>query len=75
MTLVIATTRSPLQAANLWPLSARGEVLLGTPNEDNYSGLSISSFMITERKSRFGDDKSASYVVSDDATTNILSSI
>jgi hypothetical protein len=50
-------------------------VLLGAPNEDNYFGSSISSSMIAESKSRFGCDEFASYVVPDDATLNILSSI
>jgi hypothetical protein len=40
-------------------------VLLGTPNEDNYSGSSISSWVVTERKSRIESNGSASYVVLD----------
>ena len=59
----------------LWPLSARGGVLLGAPNEDSDFGSSISSSMAAERKSRPQDDKSASYVVPDDASVDILSSI
>jgi hypothetical protein len=49
-------------------------VLLGTPNKDSYSGTSISSLMVTERKSSIGGNESASYVVPDDATVDILSS-
>jgi dihydroxyacetone kinase len=48
-------------------------VLIGTPNKDSYSGTSISSSMVAERKSRIGDE-SASYVVPDDVTVDILSS-
>jgi hypothetical protein len=47
----------------LSPLSARRGVLLGTPNDDNYFGSSISSWMVTKRKSRIESDGSASYVV------------
>ena len=50
-------------------------MLLGAPNKDSYSGSSISSLMVAERKSRFRDDESASYIVPDDATTDILSLI
>jgi hypothetical protein len=49
-------------------------VLLGTPNADSYSGTSISSSMVTERKSSIGGNEYASYVVPDDATVDILSS-
>jgi hypothetical protein len=49
-------------------------MLLGAPNEDNYSRSSISSSMVVER-SRFGGDESANYVVPDDVTVDILSSI
>jgi hypothetical protein len=38
------------QGANLWPLSAKEGVLLGTPNENNYSGSSISSSIFMGRK-------------------------
>jgi hypothetical protein len=44
-------------------LSARGGALLGTSNEDNYFGSSISS-MAVKRKSRIRGDESAIYVVS-----------
>ena len=54
-------------------------MLLGTPNKDSYSGTSISSSMVTERKldiqhdeSRVGGDESVAYVVPDDASINIL---
>ena len=59
----------------MWPLSVRGGVLLGAPYEDNDSGSSISSSVVAERKSSFEGDKSASYVISDDATADILSAI
>ena len=81
MTSVIVTTRSPLQGSissaggQLWPLSAREEVLLGTSNRDSYFGSSISSSMVAKRESRLEGDVSASYVVLDDATADILSSI
>jgi hypothetical protein len=79
MTSVIAVTRSPLQAAILRPICGlylQGEgVLLGASNEDSYSGSSISSLMVVERKSRFRDDESASYVVPDDVTADIFSSV
>jgi hypothetical protein len=48
-------------------------VLLGTPNEDKYSGTSISTVDGLERKSRIGGDESALYVVPDNATADILS--
>jgi hypothetical protein len=64
-----------LQAANLWPLSTRRGVLLGDLCEDNDSGSSISSSMVAERISRSEGDESTIYVVSDDATANILSAI
>ena len=73
MTLVIVTTRSPLQGSissaggQLWSLSAREEVLLGASNGD--------SSMVAKRESRLEGDMSASYVVPDDATADILSSI
>jgi hypothetical protein len=56
-------------------LSARRGVLLGAPNEDSDFESSISSSMAMERKTRSQGDKSASYVVLDDATIDILSSI
>ena len=56
----------------MWPLSARGGVLLGAPYEDNDFGSSISSSVAAERKSSFEGDKSASYVIPDDATADIL---
>ena len=43
--------------------------------EDNDSGSSISSSMVTERKIRSRGDESAPYVVPDDATADILSAI
>ena len=81
MTSVIVTTRSPLQGSissadgQLWPLSAREEVLLGASNGDSYFGSSISSSMVAKRESRLEGDVSASYIVPDDATVDILSSI
>ena len=59
----------------MWPLSARGGVLLGAPYEDNDSGSTISPSVVAERKPSFEGDKSASYVISDDATADILSAI
>jgi hypothetical protein len=50
-------------------------VLLGAPNEDSYSGSSISSSLAAERKSRLESDEFASYAIPDDATTDILLSI
>jgi hypothetical protein len=50
-------------------------VLLRAPNEDNYFGSSISQSMVVEIKSRFRDDESASYVISNYATADIFSSI
>ena len=50
-------------------------MLPGAPNKDSYSGSSISSSMVAERKSRFRDDESASYIVPDDETIDILSLI
>jgi hypothetical protein len=52
-----------------------GGVLLGGPNEHSYSRSSISLSMVTERKSRFGGNVSAFYVVLDDAIADMLSSI
>lgn len=54
-------------------------MLLGTPCGDNKSGSSISSLMIVGRNSdihdklRVGDDESRANVVSDNATTDVLS--
>ena len=59
----------------MWSLSAREEVLLGASNGDSYFGSSISSSMVAKRESRLEGDMSASYVVPDDATADILSSI
>ena len=59
----------------MWPLSAREGVLLGASNGDNYFGSSISSSMVTKRESRLEGDVSAFYVVLDDATVDVLSSI
>jgi hypothetical protein len=50
-------------------------VLLGAPYEDNDLGSSISSSMAAERKSRSRGDDSASYVIPDDVTTDILLAI
>lgn len=61
--------------ANLWSLSAIGGVLVGTPNEDNYSRPSILWSMVAERKSRTEGYRSASYVVPDFATDGALLSI
>jgi hypothetical protein len=72
---VIATIRLPLQVANLWPLSARDGMLLGTPNKDIFFGSLTLSSMVVERKSRIGGNESASYVVPNDATSDILSSL
>ena len=46
-----------------------------TPNEDNYFESLISLLVAMERKSRFEGDKSASFVVHDDATADVLLSI
>jgi len=46
-------------------------MLIGTPNEDNYSGSLTSLSMVSERKSRIKGGKCASYVVLDDATANV----
>ena len=81
MTSVIVTTRSPLQGSislaggQLWSLSAREEVLLGTSNRDSNFGSSISLSMVAKRESRLEGDVSAFYIVPDDATVDILSSI
>jgi hypothetical protein len=56
-------------------LSTRRGVLLGAPNEDSEFGSSISSSMAVESKLRSQGDKSASYIVPDDATVDILSSM
>ena len=45
------------------------------PYKDNDSGSSISSLVVAERKPSFEGDKSASYVIPDDATADILSAI
>ena len=80
MTSVIAMTSSRYsrrfhrRTANLWPLSTKRGVLLGTPNEDSYIGPSVSSLMAMERKSRIEGNESTSYDVSNNATVNILSS-
>lgn len=50
-------------------------MLVSTPNEDSYSWSSISSPMVTESRSRIGGDESAAYVVSDDTSVDVLSSI
>jgi hypothetical protein len=60
------------QVANLWPLSTRGGVLLGAPYEDVDSGSSISLSMVTEMISRSRGDDSVAYVLTNDATANIL---
>jgi hypothetical protein len=52
-----------------------GGVLLGAPYEDSDFGSSISSSMVAERNSRSLGDDSAAYVVPDDATADILSTI
>ena len=49
-------------------------VLLGTPNEDSYIGPSVSSLMAMERKSRIEGNESASYIVPNDTTADIVSS-
>jgi hypothetical protein len=48
-------------------------VLLGTPNKDSYSGPSISSLMITERKSRIKIDEVAPDTMPNDEIVDILS--
>ena len=73
--IIVTKHRFHREAANLWPLSARGGVLLGASYEDNDSGSTISSLVVAERKSSFEGDKSASYVIPDDATADILSAI
>jgi len=50
-------------------------MLLGTPNEDISFGSSTLSSMVIERKSRIGGNEFAYYVIPNDATVNILSSI
>jgi hypothetical protein len=50
-------------------------VLLGVPYKDSDSGSLISLSMVVKRKSRSRGDEYASYVVPDDATADILSSI
>jgi hypothetical protein len=50
-------------------------VLLGALYEDSDSGSSISSSMVAERKLGSQGDESASYVILDDATVDILSAI
>jgi hypothetical protein len=78
LTSAIAMTSSPLHASILsvggqfLAFICKGRVLLGATYEDNDFGASISSSMVTERKS---GDESVSYVVSDDATADILSTI
>ena len=54
---------------------SKGRDVSGTSNEDSYSASSISSSMVTERKSSSRGNDSASYVVPDDATVDILSAI
>jgi len=63
-------------------LSTRGWVLLGAPTrtttspyEDSNSGSSISSLMVAERNSRSSSDDFVAYVVTDNATVDILSAI
>ena len=55
--------------------TCKGRGVSRNPYEDNDNGSSISSSMVIERKSRSRGDKSASYVVLDDATADILSAI
>ena len=50
-------------------------MFLGTLNDDNYSGPLISSSMVAGRKSKFEGNEYASYVVPNNATANVLSSI
>ena len=50
-------------------------MLLGAPYEDNDSGSSISSSMVAERNSRSPGDDFVAYVVTDNATVDILSAI
>jgi hypothetical protein len=57
-------TRSPLQ---------RRGVILGTLNEDNYSGPSISPLLVAKR--RFKGDEYTSYTALETASTEIFSSI
>jgi hypothetical protein len=69
MISVITTMRSPS-----W-ISAAGRQFicghyLGAPYQDNDSG---SSSVAAKRKSSFEGDKSASYVIPDDATADIIS--
>ena len=83
MTSLIATTRSSLQVPISTAcgqfvaitVSVRGEVLLNTPNKDDYSGSSILLLMVVERKLRMGGNEYASYAVPNDATVDILLSI
>ena len=56
-------------------VSATEGVLQGASNGDSYFGSSISSSMVAKRESRLEGDVSASYIVPDDATVDILSSI
>jgi hypothetical protein len=50
-------------------------VLLGDPCKDNDSGSLISSSMVAGRILRSKGDESATYVVPDDTTVNILLAI
>jgi hypothetical protein len=78
---MIAMTRSSLQAlitstnGQFVAFICKGRGASRSPYTDSNSGSLISSLMVSERNSRSLDNDSATYVVSDDATTDILSSI
>jgi hypothetical protein len=81
MTSMIATTRSPLQALTSSAASQfvafiyKGRGASRSPYEDKDSGSLISLSMVAERISMSQGDESASYVVPDDATIDILLAI
>jgi hypothetical protein len=50
----------------------KGEVLLDTPNKDNYSESSILSMMAVERKLRIRGNEYAPYTIPNDAIVDIL---
>ena len=81
MTSVIATMRSPLRVSissvdgQLVAFICKGRGAYESPYKDSNSGSSISSSMVAERIARSPGDESASFVVPDDATADILSVI
>jgi hypothetical protein len=74
MTSVTVTTRSLLQVS-ISSASGQFMAFICKGMSDSNSRSSISLSMVAESNSRYQGDESASYVVPDDATIDILSTI